>query len=184
MTRLLHDLRSRDAAAAQALWDAYFGRMVGVASGYMRSRHVSLDAESAAGSAMATFVCRARDGHFPDLGDRECLWGLLLVLTIRKVIKRMRRMRRRAEVNFSDLGDMAPEDLEAVLGSVPDPAVVDAIWGELIEGLDERRRRVARLRLEGFRNNEISRELSISEATVERDLRKIREAWMASENVA
>ncbi|WP_165219933.1 ECF-type sigma factor [Aquisphaera insulae] len=184
LTRLLDDLKNRDAAAAEALWDAYYGRMVSLASGYVHSRGAPLDAESAAGSAMATFVLRVREGRFPDLKDRDGLWGLLFVLTIRKVIKRMRRRSRRPEVAFSDLGDLDNEDLDAVLGSSPDPAVVDALWTEFLEALDGRRRRVARLKLEGFCNNEIARDLSLSEATVERDLRKIRETWTRWDHVA
>jgi DNA-directed RNA polymerase specialized sigma24 family protein len=177
VSRLIEELKASNPAAAQSLWDAYFQRLVGVASAYLRSRGLHFDEESVAGSALATFICRAREGRFPDLQDREGLWGLLFVLTVRKVIKRLRRRSRRPEVSFSDLGDLASAELESIIGSGPDPAVINGLWTELMDGLDERRRHVARLKLEGYRNNEIARRLALAEVTVQRDLRKIRENW-------
>src|SRR4051794_27387401 len=87
VTYLIGRLKDGDRAAAQRLWESYFGRLVGLARGRLRkaSRRVS-DEEDVALSAFESFYRRAEQGRFPRLNDRDDLWQLLFVLTVRKAI--------------------------------------------------------------------------------------------------
>src|SRR4051794_14019304 len=85
ITRWLGDLRDGGDVAAQPLWERYFARLVGIARRRLTGTPCGVaDEEDAALSAFNSFVAGAKAGRFPQLNDRECLWRLLAVLTVRK----------------------------------------------------------------------------------------------------
>src|SRR5262249_6413508 len=87
VTRLIGMLKEGDRAAAQQLWEAYFARLVGLARGRMRSTSRRFaDEEDVALSAFDSFYRRAEQGQFPQLEDRDDLWQVLFVITVRKAI--------------------------------------------------------------------------------------------------
>jgi ECF sigma factor len=68
VTRLIVMLKRGDGAAAQHLWEAYFGRLVGLAR--VRLRGISgrmADEEDVALSAFDSFYRRAEQGQFPQV---------------------------------------------------------------------------------------------------------------------
>ncbi len=82
--------------------------------------------EDVALSAFKSFCRGAEQGRFPQLGDRDDLWRLLVTLTARKALQLTRRERRqkrggvvRGESGASGPGDAA---VEQVLGREPTPA--------------------------------------------------------------
>src|SRR5262245_52985050 len=87
VTHWIGDLKAGGDTAAQHLWERYFGRLVRLARSKLRatSRTV-VDEEDAALSAFDSFCRGAERGRFPDLADRDDLWRLLVVLTVRKAI--------------------------------------------------------------------------------------------------
>src|SRR4051812_33371061 len=96
VTRLIGRLKGGDPDTAQPLWDIYFQRMVRLARARLRIRRARAqlrqtavriaDEEDVALSAFDSFYRRARSGQFPRLRDRNDLWRLLFVLTVRKAI--------------------------------------------------------------------------------------------------
>jgi len=87
ITRLIVLLKDGDRDAAQPLWDAYFRRLVGLARARLRGTPRGMaDEEDVALSAFDSFCRRAERGDFPQLADRDDLWQLLFVLTVRKAI--------------------------------------------------------------------------------------------------
>jgi hypothetical protein len=87
ITRLIVLLKDGDRDAAQPLWDAYFRRLVGLARARLRGTPRGMaDEEDVALSAFDGFCRRAERGDFPQLADRDDLWQLLFVLTVRKAI--------------------------------------------------------------------------------------------------
>ena len=87
ITRLIGLLKEGDRAAAQPLWEAYFGRLVGLARARLRhTARKAADEEDVVLSAFDSFFRRAERGQFPRLHDRNDLWQLLFVLTVRKAI--------------------------------------------------------------------------------------------------
>jgi DNA-directed RNA polymerase specialized sigma24 family protein len=189
ITHWLHLLKAGDRDAAQPLWEAYFVRLVGVARSHLQGlrEKTGADEEDVALSAFDTFCRNAQNGVFPRLDDRDDLWQVLLVLTVRKarsLARRQKRLKRGAGrvVTFADLDD---EDVEAVLSTEPAPEVAIQLAEEcqqLIEQLnDDSLRRVALWKLEGYNNREIAERMGCVEKTVERKLRSIRQLWSDSE---
>jgi DNA-directed RNA polymerase specialized sigma24 family protein len=193
VTSWLSLLHAGDTLAAQALWDRYFPQLVRLA----RSRLSGIpcrtaDEEDVALSAFASFVRGAEGGRFPQLADRTDLWNLLVVITARKVAAlkaRQQRLRRgggkvRGDSAFLGPAGAADQDrqgIENVVGATPTPDFAAQVAEEyqlLLAGLEEDTLRlVAVWKLEGYTNEEIAGKLDCSVATVERKLRRIRNAW-------
>jgi DNA-directed RNA polymerase specialized sigma24 family protein len=184
ITRLIALLKQGDRAAAQTLWDAYFQQLVALARARMRGTPRGMaDEEDVALSAFDSFYQRAERGQFPRLEDRDDLWQLLFVLTVRKAIGLVRHQMqaRRGGGRVASLEDLADLDLDAALGPEPTPELAAQMAEEyqrLLERQgDESLRDVARWWMEGRTNREIAARLGCIEKTVERKLRSIRRLW-------
>jgi DNA-directed RNA polymerase specialized sigma24 family protein len=174
--------------ASRRLWDAYASRVVRVAlarlAGLPRLRS---DAEDVALSAFDSFLRRAAAGRFPHLDDRQDLWALLLTLTCRKAARLARRAVRRPQVYpFSNLQSNEREArelaAEEAVAADPDPAEAAAVADEvarLLGVLSAQLRTVALLALDGWSNREIGERLDLSEGSIGRKLRLIRQTWRA-----
>ena len=93
VTLWIGDLKNGGDSAAQHLWDRYFDRLVSLAHKKIQAKHggqAVADGEDAALDAFNSFCKRAALGQFPLLHDRDDLWRLLVVITIRKVAKQVR----------------------------------------------------------------------------------------------
>src|SRR5689334_22900261 len=89
-------LKEGDSAAAQALWERYFPRMVALARKRLQgARRREADEEDVALSAFDSFWRGAREGRFPHLTDRDDLWRLLVVITARKALDLLERQGRK-----------------------------------------------------------------------------------------
>ena len=167
-------LREGDAGAAQHLWEQYFARMVGLARKRLRgARRREADEEDVALSAFDSFCRGAAQGRLAQLADRDDLWRVLAVLTVRKAIDLQRRHRNR-EV----LGE---PNLEQLLSDEP-PAEMAAEMAEDYERLlgilgDGELRSVALWKVERYTNQEIAQKLGCVERSVERKLQRIRILW-------
>jgi DNA-directed RNA polymerase specialized sigma24 family protein len=188
ITRLIVLLKDGQRAAAQPLWDAYFRRLVALARARLRGTPRALaDEEDVALSAFDSFCRRAERGLFPQLDDRDDLWQLLFVLTVRKAIglARHQARARRGGGRVASLEDLAGLDLDAALGPEPTPELAAQMAEECqrrLDGLgDETLRAVARWKMEGWTNREIAAGLGCVEPTVERKLRSIRRLWSEEE---
>jgi DNA-directed RNA polymerase specialized sigma24 family protein len=184
VTRLIHMLKVGDRVAAQRLWEAYFQRLVGLARARLAGIATPVaDAEDVALSAFDSFYRRAERGEFPHLEDRNDLWQLLFVLTVRKAINLVRYQGRRSRrmkqlVSLSDLEGLAANPL---LGAEPSPEFAAEMVDECRRLLDllhgPTLRSVALWKMEGYTNGEIAARLGCVEKTVERKLRIIRNIW-------
>lgn len=178
--------------AADRLWAAYFGRLVGLARDRLRARpRPAADEEDVALSAFDSFVRAAQAGRFPRLGSRNDLWQVLLMLTARKaadLVERDTAAKRGGGrvVPFSALagneGDSEPVVERA--DDEPNPheaAVLAESLDQLLTSLpDEELRRIAVWKLEGHTNEEISGLMGRALATVERKLKRIRDCLAAA----
>jgi DNA-directed RNA polymerase specialized sigma24 family protein len=184
ITRWMTLLKAGDRAAAQPLWEAYFHRLVGLARGRLRaSPRRAADEEDVALSAFDSFFRRAEANQFPRLQDRDDLWQVLFVLTVRKAIDQARHEGRqvRGGGRVTTLSDLVKLDLEQVLDPEPTPALALQLAEEcrqLLDGLgDETLQSVALWKLEGYSNAEIAERLGCVKPTVERKVRSIRRIW-------
>jgi DNA-directed RNA polymerase specialized sigma24 family protein len=183
-------LRDGDQAAAQPLWERYFGRLVELAHKTLKGRRLPVaDEEDMALSAFDSFCRGAARGHFPQLGDRDDLWRLLVVITARKVYHAQRdehRLKRggdRAAGNAAH-DELDPHGVESIVGREPDPEFAAQVAEEYelrLASLNNKElERLAIWKMEGFTNDEIASRLDCAPRTVERKLRLIREIWEAT----
>src|SRR5947209_7211625 len=85
VTRWIDLLKDGDTAAARPLWEAYYRRLVTLARARLRGLPLrSADEEDVALSSFDSFCRGAEQGRFPRLEDRDDLWQLLVVITVRK----------------------------------------------------------------------------------------------------
>lgn len=190
ITQWINQLRQSEPEAAQQLWDHYCERLYALARNKLTAsgRRV-YDEEDAAVSAFHS-LCRGIAAHrYPELNDRDNLWRLLVTITARKVAARHRHEGRDkrdsdrllTESAFMKLGDAVGLGLDGFAGREPTPefaAEVAETCDLLFAALDDSTlRRITELKLEGFTNGQISKQLGCTRRTVERKLERIRRLW-------
>ncbi len=188
ITRWINGVKGGDLAAAQPLWERYFARMVNLARVRLRAsgrRDAGSDEEDVALSAFDSLCAGLARGQFPQLADRDDLWRLLVVITLRKVQAQARRGLRQKRGGglvrtASELdGDGDDDDVLArAVGSEPTPefaAMVAEEYRGLLDRLgDDVLRKVAILRMEGYTTDAVADQLGCARRTVARQLALIR----------
>ncbi len=197
VTRWIGDLQAGGDSAAQHLWERYFHRLVHLARGRLRATRRAgavEDEEDAALSAFDSFCRGAAAGRFPQLADRDGLWRLLVVITLRKVMAQAARQAARKRGGGRVVGESAviggdaagAGGLQQVAGDEPGPELAALVVDEYCRLRDrlasEALRQVLDLRLQGYTREEIAGRLGCAERTVRRKLELIREAWLQGES--
>jgi DNA-directed RNA polymerase specialized sigma24 family protein len=193
VTNWLGNFRAGDPDAAQRLWERYFERLVVLARGRLRALHVSTadaDEEDAALGAFNSFCAGVERGRFPQLSDRDDLWRLLVTITLRKVLDEAAKQRRRKRGggrvrNEADLagssGKSTAITLEQFVAEEPTPEFAASVAEEYVNRLeslgDDKLRRIATWKLEGYTNAEIAAQLGCALRTVMYKLELIRRKW-------
>jgi DNA-directed RNA polymerase specialized sigma24 family protein len=195
VTHWLKQLEQGELQALQPLWERYFRRLVGLARGRLQGTpRVAADEEDVALSAFASF-CRAVEGErFPRLDDRDDLWQVLVLLTVRKAVNLRKyelRVRRgggrvRPATDCADDSDAAGELLQRVLSEEPTAEFAAQLTEEcerLLSRLDsEELRSIALSKMAGYTNEEIAGRQGCVVRTVERRLQVIRSLWEPEES--
>ncbi len=194
VTMLTEQLRHVDARvrndAARQIWKRYFPPLLDLAR-----RHLSpkirrrQDEEDVLQNMYFSFCRRQQAGKFERLDNRDDLWRMLVMMTLRKTRKiarneqRRRRDYRREEALSPGANDESANWMfEQMDTSTPTPDEAAALAEELhrrLEALDPPVREIAALRLSGHSTAEIAERLGCSTRNVERRLRLIRETWIA-----
>lgn len=195
LSLLVQRLRDGDEAAATELWQRYYHRIVRLAAKRLPTAlKRTRDEEDVALSAFNSFVAGVRQDRFPNLAGPDNLWGLLIVLTTRKVQAHLRHHTRQKRGGGRVRGEsvfLNPEDSQrgagigGVLGGDNSPALeveMAEAASKLLDSLnDEGLREIAILRMEGYLVDEIAKQLSISKRATERRLQLIRKIWSETE---
>ena len=186
----IQGLKQKDEYAAQQLWERYFTRLTALA-GRKLPGHVrrDFDEEDVALSAFHSLCRGVRQDRFPDLKDRDNLWSLLVVITARKVAHQLRERtaKKRGDGNVRgesvfevDVRSLAA-GIDRVIGETPTPDFAIQVSEEserLMDMLpDDSFREVARLKFEGYSNEEIAQMTGHGLRTVVRRLSLIRKVW-------
>ena len=173
VTIWINQLKEGERAPVARLMERYFQRLVQLARARLPTRTglAGYD-EDVALSAINSLCLGAEQGRFPKLDDRDDLWRLLALITIRKAIDLQRRNSSRAitEAEVADLLSREPTpDLAAELA--------EQCRGLLDRLGDQRLEEVALLKVEGHSNHEIAERLGCGLRSVERKLHRIRVLW-------
>jgi RNA polymerase sigma factor (sigma-70 family) len=184
VTHFFGKLRAGDRSAADRLWSEYCPRLLGLARKTLGGRRGNMtDAEDAVQSAFISFWRRAEGGEFSGELNRNNLWNLLGVITVRKALDHVEREgaqkrgggRVGTESSLVDR-DGEPLQLDHILGQIP-ARDFDLHCEELLSQLDDEQRTVALLRLMNYTNREIATICACTERKIERKLQLIRLVW-------
>jgi len=188
ITRWLFALRRGDSEAAHRLWDRYFKQLLRLARRNLGqgTRVTAFDEEDVAASVLGECFIRLQQGGHRDVENRDELWQLLVVITIRKATtlarreKTLKRGRGRVALE-SEIGgpgefrldDLIGEDWAATL-----PDFMSQQCRSLIDSLDNPDlEEIALWKLAGHTNEEIALKQSCTRVTIQRKLRLIRKIW-------
>lgn len=192
VTIWIDGLRQGSEMSAQQLWERYFSQLVRMAAKKLpRSARRDFDEEDVALSAFHSLCEGVKAGKFPRLDDRDSLWSLLVVITARKAMHRMRsataRKRGGGDVQGESVflgspdADSKSRGMNQIIGREPTAEFAAEICEEserLLSLLpDEAMRNLALLKMEGRSNKEAAKELNCGLRTVERRLGLIRKIW-------
>lgn len=176
ITQFYRRLKEGDSEAAAVLWRRFLPRLRGLARKTLGGRPQRVaDADDAVQSAFISFFQQVEQGQLqPDL-NRDDLWNLLGVITVRKSQRQVRREKAAKRGGGKTVGE-ENLPLDQLIGQVPADSF-DLACEELLLGLEEELRLIAVRRLLGYRNREIAAELDCTERKIERKLNLIRLVW-------
>jgi RNA polymerase sigma factor (sigma-70 family) len=169
-------LRAGEPEAVRPLWDVYFERLVR----YVRSRVVEnaeFDANGIAASAFGSFWQAVTAGRLDTPADRNDLWGLLTVITRRKIA---RLVERRAADKRGGGWTKAPAEVLTAIADADSNPELQAAWADELRAVfdalaDPTLERVVLRTLDGWTHREIAGELKCTTRTVANKLRLARQ---------
>lgn len=179
--QLMDRLRDGEDSAAREVFSRYARRLVGLARSRLDERLAGkVDPEDVVQSAYKSFFVRQRAGEL-EVGNWQGLWGLLTLITIRKVADRAAYYQAGKRDLARELpppsgSDQAPA-WQLAIAHEPGPeeaAVLAETVEELMRELDGDERPVLELSLQGFSAAEISEQLGRAERSVRRLRERIR----------
>jgi DNA-directed RNA polymerase specialized sigma24 family protein len=181
VSRWFGPLQEGDPAAAQQLWERYFQRLIELARKKLRDLPQREAAEDVALSAFDSFCRSAGLARFPQLADRDSLWRLLVIITVRKAAHHKRDERRQKRNRPRGHAGERGLLLEEIVGREPTPEFAAQAVEECQRLLrllgDPELERVAILKMDGHSVEEIAQQLGYAERTIKRKMRLIRSLW-------
>lgn len=156
------------------LFETYLPKLVRLADGRISERFKSkFDSDDIAATVCRSVFRRFREGKFVFDDDAE-FWRLLVTIAKRKISNKVRHYSTVRRSVAQEISEVASVLLEA-----PEPSAEDVVAFEeslriLNEQLDDERRQVLLLRMEGREYHEIADIMGISERTVRRKMTLIK----------
>lgn len=183
VTDIMRALKEGCQDAGQNLWNRYYHQMVALARrklGHVNGRLA--DEEDVAISAFDSFCAGLQQGRFPEMQDRDDLWGMLITITLRKVIDQVQYDARQKRGGGGRVQLLTEESvLQDLLSREPSPESSMVMADELDRLLslldDVDLQQLVLLKLEGHNNSESAEALGCARVTVQRMLRLIRQTW-------
>lgn len=188
--RLLADLRAGDPSAAARVVDHYAHRLVALARKHLDRRILAKeDPEDVLQSVFKSFFHRVGAGQFR-LDSRNDLWALLVSLTLHKCGHRAEYFHAARRDVHREAAAPAPTESSAApweaLAREPTPleaAMLAENVERLLSGLESHQRQIVQLSLEGESPARIAATVGVTQRTVQRVLRGVRERllrWQAA----
>jgi RNA polymerase sigma factor (sigma-70 family) len=177
---LMRGLRDGEEGAAREVFGRYTRQLVALARRRLDERLAAkVDPEDVVQSAYKSFFVRQRAGQL-DVGNWKSLWGLLTLITLRKVADRAAHFkaskRNTAREQPTPIGEQLPA-WQVALGREPGPdeaALLTETVEWLVRELDDDERPILELSLQGYSASEISQQLGRAERSVRRLRERVR----------
>lgn len=189
VTGWIEQLAVGNQQAAEQLWQHVSARVQEFARRKLDTETLRrYDEHDAANSAFHSLCSGLAEGRL-EAENRDALWGLLAVITSRKISAQRRFLNRqkrgggdvRGESGFAELGDAG---INGVVGNQKTPDVLAEIsesCAQLLSALpDETMKTIVLLKFQGAKNGEVASELKCTRRTIERKLERIRRIWVAA----
>lgn len=174
ITVLYQQWRQGNADSISQLMARFWPRLLALANSTLRGRVQRMaDAEDALQSAMLSFWERVDGGGFDNEMDRDDLWNVLGLITVRKAIKLQEREGAQKRGGGRVVTGIPLENSPQKHSEDG----VDLVCAELLEMLDPELQAFALLRLTGYKNREIAEQFDCTERKVERKLQLVRAVW-------
>ena len=179
-------LKRQDDRAAEKLWERYFHRLAGLArkqlGGAAQGR--DYDEEDIALSVFDDVFRAIQQEKFPELQNRNELWSLLAMTTIRKARLRLRRDHTQkrsvlATISESEMEEGGGMDALSHPQTAPDMQALMAEQCRMLLGRlgDDQLEQIAIWKLDRYTNDEIAERLGRTRRSVQRMLNLIRDIW-------
>ncbi len=193
---LISKVKEGDEDSVRELWNRYSGALVRSAQTRISKQVAAkVDSEDLAQSVFFAIYRGAVEDKFDQLNDRAGFWTLVLAITRRKAVDRIRNLTaaKRGGVaamraSQEAVGESVANIVDRALSREVDPQV-EVECEDLLESLKQQLdiedasgmlTRVAMSRIAGLSVKEIAAELDRTERTVERKLSLIRSLWSES----
>ena len=186
VTAWIDQLSDGNHQAAEHLWRHISQRLHEFAQQKLdRQIRRHYDENDAANSAFHSLCRGLADGRL-DAENRDALWGLLAVITSRKISAQRRYLKRqkrgggavRGESGFAEFGDAG---IKAIDGNQQTPDVLAEVSESCVQLLDavpdDAMKKIVLLKFQGATNREVAGELNCTQRTIERKLERIRRIW-------
>ncbi|MCA9194347.1 MAG: hypothetical protein KDB03_21405 [Planctomycetales bacterium] len=187
VTGWIDQLAEGDERAAEQLWKHISGRLQEFAIKKLDTQtRRRYDEYDAANSAFHSLCRGLIDGRL-EAENRDAFWGLLAVITSRKISGQRRFMNRlkrgagavRGDSAFVEFGKAGINEFRGNQKTPDVLAEVAESCSQLLDALpDETMKTIVLLKFQGVKNGEIARELKCTQRTVERKLERIRRIWV------
>ena len=174
----IDQLKEGNCVAGQKLWNRYVQRLARLACAKLGNfgRTVE-DEEDVALSVFHALLRGTENGRFPKLDDRNDLWQILSMLTEKKAIDSVRRMRAQKRGG----NEVAENETTLLIDGEPTPDMAaqykDTLNSLINEIPDEHVRLVVAGKLEGRTIGELSKQLGLARRTIDRKLQLVRKIW-------
>ncbi len=144
------------------------------------------DEHDAANSAFHSLCRGLADGRI-EAENRDALWGLLAVITSRKVSAQRRYLNRqkrgggavRGESGFAEFGNAGINEIDGKQLTPDVLAEVSESCSQLFDAIpDATMKKIVLLKFQGATNGEVASELNCTRRTIERKLERVRRIWV------
>ncbi len=174
----IDQLKEGNSVAGQKLWSRYVQRLARLACAKLGNFGRTVEnEEDIALSVFHALLRGTENGRFPKLDDRNDLWQILSMLTEKKAIDSIRRMRAQKRGG----GEVARSEALLLVDGEPTPDMAaqykDTLTTLMHEISDENDKLIVAGKLEGKTIGELSKQLGLARRTIDRKLQLIRRIW-------
>jgi len=176
---LINLWRQGDEDAARQIVERYIDRLLLLARRRISQRLASrVDAEDIVQSVFRTFFHRVKDGQFT-FAEQDDLCKLLVRITLHKTLRQVafHKAAKRDPGLETDQGEHHREQLMALLDGEPTPEATVAFVDQLehfLGQLQPQERQILEMRLQGYSNDEIAKQLNVYDRKIRRVIEHIR----------